>query len=133
MVSDPLSVFEEAKDSTNVVLGAMLGAYLGLTVSSQKVSGSGYFSLAVLLVGCCFFVTAIVAAGRRMHNGENWKAPIYLALSIAPAWMAIWSAGNLKINQGILATILGVWLLLIATEILSMMSANYFGKKITRD
>ncbi len=112
-------MFSEAKEAYNVVLGAMLGGYLALTISKNGVVGGKYIDLGICLIASCLFVLTINLVGDRFHRKLYKMASAYALWALFTAVLSVQSAGALGVDPLILVTIIVAWILMIAFEIAS--------------
>jgi hypothetical protein len=105
-----LEQHHEGRTAYDLVLGAMLGGYLGLTISEHGLSGGTYFDLGILLVFLGLFVLSLNSFADRFHRRFFWAAFKYAALALGTGISSLVTAPKLQVDVGILATILVVWL-----------------------
>ena len=112
----PIEVFHDGRESINIVLGALLGGYLGLAVSVKGLGGASYWSLALFLIGSIWFLTAINAAADRFHRELFGLAGWYAAGSIFGFLTAMAAALNLPVDVNIVLITFGVWVFALGFE-----------------
>jgi hypothetical protein len=113
----PLELFTQGRDSYNVVLGGMLGAYLGLTISRNGVTDGSYFSLGELLLFSCWYVYCMNIAGDQFHRGQIKYTILFLIGGLASGGAAYFTASEVGVDHNILLTIFVIWGFLIFFEI----------------
>ena len=72
----------EAREAGNIVIGALIGAYLGLAMTANQ-SQKSYWSLGHLIIDLALYAMAINAFGDRASR-FNWPMAL---------WYALWSWG----------------------------------------
>jgi hypothetical protein len=118
----------ESRSAFELVLGAMLGGYLGLTISKNGLTGGDYLDLGKLLALCCFFVLSINSSTDRFHR-QNWIwAGGYAVVAVIFATLAARAASPLSVDPQILVTVFVVWGFFAAFEIMTAAYAFYMGK-----
>jgi hypothetical protein len=115
--ASPLELFVQGRDSYNVVLGGILGAYLGLTISRNGVTQGSYVALGSLLVLSCWFVYCVNLAGDQFHRGEIKDAAKFLLAGLVVAGLSCFAATGVGVDPYVLVTIFGVWIFFILFEI----------------
>ena len=118
----------EGRTAYDLVLGAMLGGYLGLTISRQGLADGTYFDLAGLLIWNCLFVLCINASTDRFHRKNWWGAGRYAFFALASAILAVFAGSRLSVDPNILIVIFIVWMIFATLEIASASFAFLFGK-----
>ena len=122
-MNNPLPSFleqnAEGRTAYDLVLGAMLGGYLGLTISRQGLAEGTYFDLAGLLIWNCLFVLSINASTDRFHR-ENWfGAGKYAFVALFSAVLAVVAGNRLSVDPYILIVIFVVWAMFGVFEIVT--------------
>ena len=111
------SLWSENRDSINLVTGAILGAYLGLSISRQGLSEGSQWDLLALIVFTAYTVGALVTFGNRWFFGNRKIAFGSFVSSGIPIWLSLRSADNLGVDTEIFVTIYLAWVILIVTQI----------------
>jgi hypothetical protein len=112
-----LEMFVQGRDGYNLVLGGMLGAYLGLTISRNGLQSGTYFDLGFLLWLNCVFVVSINNAGDRFHRKEIKYALMFGLSAIFMGMISYFQASRVGVDNKILLTIFIVWGLVILFEV----------------
>ena len=128
-----LAQYSDGKDAYNLVLGAMLGGYLGLTISRTGLSGGTYIDLGLLLFACCLFVLSLNNVGDRLHRENNRWAVFFGTLALGNALVAWVTASRIGVDGNILLTIFVVWVVVITMESLSAFMAIRSHKNKIKD
>ena len=119
----------EGRTAYDLVLGAMLGGYLGLTISRQGLAEGTYFDLGGLLIWNCLFVLSINASTDRFHR-ENWfGAGKYAFVALTSAALAVVAGNRLSVDPNILIVIFVVWGIFAAFEVVTASFAFFFREK----
>ncbi|WP_162233728.1 hypothetical protein [Sphingomonas sp. Leaf17] len=111
--------FSQTMDAANLVLGGLLGAYLGLLIS-QKGAAGGYlnlFWLLFFLVQFCYFLNGSI---ERIYRGATKLGLIYLIISMFLAIAVYYYSLSSAVEPKILLTILAVWFAIMVSELVSM-------------
>ena len=111
MVSIPSKAVERAAsmEAANTVMGAFLGAYLGLTFSQQgALSGWQFLGLASLLLFTCCFVVFIKLAHDKFGKDPKSVA-LHLFLAFCSGVTAVIDAHWMGIAPHILAICFLIW------------------------
>jgi hypothetical protein len=127
---DANAVWTHSRDSINLVVGAILGAYLGLSISRDGVMQGSYLDLFALITMTAFAVIGIVGAG------NNWFARNYKLMIAFLVWLPIsaglsaCSATGLGIDAKVLWVIYITWVWLIVMQISAYEVAAYLERKL---
>jgi hypothetical protein len=116
-----LEQFNQGKDAYNLVLGAMLGAYLGLTISRSGLSGGSYQELGAMLVCCSLFVAGVNKAGDQVHRGGWLLGLVWGVVSLIPGFVTFKFAERLDLDGGIILTIFSAWYAVVLLEVLTLL------------
>ena len=116
-------MFGEAREAGNVVIGALVGAYLGLAVATDGVGQGKYFALGKIVISLAMFVMSINAVGDRAHRLNFSMAALYAMLALVFGVLAYRSASQLGVDANIVLTALICWVILVSFEIATLLSA----------
>ena len=117
--------FFEAKDAYNIVLGAMLGGYLALTISKNGILAGTYWQLGGCLIASCFFVLEVNSVGDRFHRRLPMSAVIHSMVAAFSAIAAVSLSKALGVDPNILITIFTVWGIMICFENMTGLAALF--------
>ena len=110
--------FERMTQAANLVIGAVLGAYLGLGLTKTEISIEAQFGLFFLLVSLSVFAGMLVGLSGYLSEKKSWKSFILyfvvMGLSLSGAYV---SASYLGTDLTILRVILLAWILLVGFEV----------------
>jgi hypothetical protein len=109
--------------SANLVLGAMLGAYLGLTISREGLPAGSAFDLGGTLILCCLTVMSLNAIGDRVARKSYFVASAYTFAAILGVIGTLKTSAQLKVDQTVLVTIFVVWGVVVAFSVLTAIPA----------
>ncbi|MFZ5746679.1 MAG: hypothetical protein ACOY45_03360 [Pseudomonadota bacterium] len=127
-----IEVFHDGREAINIVLGALLGAYLGLIISAHGIGGASYWYLAYFLVGTISFITALNAAADRFHR-ELFGLAAWYALGCPLGLMiALPAAMALPVDVNILLVTFGVWVFALSFEASTAAVAFVFARIIRK-
>lgn len=113
-----------------MTLGALLGSYIGLTLSEEGLKTGNYLNFIVFLIGSTFFVVSINAAGNRFHAGFPGMAAVYGVMAIAAGFLAMENAGWLGVNPVIPFITFAVWAFVVGFEALTEIPAYLIKRKL---
>jgi hypothetical protein len=116
------------RDSINIVMGGILGGYLGLSISQKGVLGGSYFNLFALITLSSWSVIQILEAYNRYVEGVKWLSFVYVVSLVPSVILASACANRIGIDGGIVTTIFVSW----ASMIISMITALEFAKWLKR-
>lgn len=119
----PHEMFGEAREAGNVVIGALVGAYLGLAIATDGVAQGKYVALGKIVISLAMFVMSINAVGDRAHRLNFGMAGLYAIMALVFGVLAYRSASQLGVDANIVLTALVCWVILIVFEIGSLLSA----------
>ena len=129
MVSVYKFVLQASETALNLVMGAALGAFLGISLSTESAEVS-LSSLAVFLLLTYFFVKSILFlqhAGRE----KNWKPFFGSAIcSAGLIYLSYLAAGDLLVRADVFAVIAALWLFaIVADTVQALLFEKYAPRK----
>ena len=112
-----------------MIAGAIIGAYLGLTISRQGIESGSLLDLFNLITLTAFAASAMISFGNRWFFG-NFRISLGFAVSAVPlAFLSLLSAKNLGVDTYVFATIYVAWAYLILMQVAAYEIAKKFRKK----
>jgi RsiW-degrading membrane proteinase PrsW (M82 family) len=112
-------IWSENRDAINLVSGAILGAYLGFSVSKEGLAKGSQWDLLALILFTAYAVSALITFGNRWFCGNRKLAIGFLFSAAIPFLLSVRSAGNLGVNQEIFMTIYAAWMILVLTQVIA--------------
>ena len=122
------NVWSENRDAINLVSGAMLGAYLGLSTSKEGLKQGSWLDLLALILFTTYAVSALITFGNRWFFGNIRLAVGFLISAIIPFSLSIHAAEQLGINSQIFATIYAAWVVLVLSQVFAHWISVYVKK-----
>jgi hypothetical protein len=122
-------VWAHNRDSINMIIGAILGAYLGLTISKSGLENGSYFDLFNLITFASFDSAALIGMGNQWFYGNRRFAILLAFLTVPFSLLCLIAARNLGVNTGILTTIFVTWAYLILMQIAAFHIGEWFGNR----
>ena len=122
------NVWSENRDAINLVSGAMLGAYLGLSISKEGLKQGSWLDLLALILFTTYAVSALITFGNRWFFGNIRLAVGFLISAIIPFSLSIHAAEQLGINSQIFATIYAAWVVLVLSQVFAHWISVYVKK-----
>lgn len=122
-------VWAHNRDSINMIIGAILGAYLGLTISRAGLEKGGLFDLFNLITFASFAAASLVGFGNQWFLGSKRFAIAVGLLALPFALLCLIAARNLGVDANILATIFVAWAYLILMQIAAFHIGEWFGSR----
>jgi hypothetical protein len=124
------TIWTENRDAINLVTGAILGAYLGLSISKEGLEEGSRLDLLALILFTAYAVSALISFGNRWFFGNRKLAIGFLASAIVPLLLSMRSAENLGVNTDIFVTIYAAWVILILTQVFAQWASEYTKKAL---
>ena len=121
VVSAHLDWMDEALSAAQLVVGGVLGAFLGFGISREGVIEGNYPGLVFLLLWVAFFVSLSTTWSRTFVSVSRKSIRLTLLLWAILAgfmFMGYRSAESLGLDGGTLAAIEVAWLVLISVEVI---------------
>lgn len=118
-------IWSENRDAINLVCGAILGAYLGLSISKSGVAKGSQLDLLALILFTAYAVSALITFGNRWFFGNRKLAVGFLFSAIVPLLLSVRAANNLGVNTGIFITIYVAWVILILTQVTAHLASEW--------
>jgi hypothetical protein len=119
------NIWSENRDAINLVCGAILGAYLGLSISKEGVADGSQLDLFALILFTAYAVSALITFGNRWFFGNRKLALAFLASAVVPLLFSVNAAKNLGVNTGIFLTIYIAWVTLILTQVFAQWASEW--------
>jgi hypothetical protein len=116
-------VWQRARDSINIVMGGILGGFLGLTISRQGLQQGTYTDLFALITLNAFAVIQIIEGASRYFERAFWLSLFFLVSSIGSIAIVMLAASRLGIDDWVVGTIYLSWMFMIAAQIFSYEAA----------
>jgi hypothetical protein len=122
-------IWSHNRDSINMVVGAIIGAYLGLTISRQGLENGSLIDLFNLITFTAFSAAFMISFGNRWFFGNLRISLGFAAAALPSAFLSIRSAENLGVDTDVFSTIYVAWAYLIVLQVLAFELAKYLRKK----
>jgi hypothetical protein len=112
-------IWAQNRDNINLIVGAIIGAYLGLTISRQGLEHGSHLDLFNLITFTAFTAGAIMTCGNRWIFGNRVLA-VYFGVSAFPfAFLSLRYAKRLGVDTAVLTTIFIAWGFLVFSQLAS--------------
>jgi len=121
------------REIINLVVGAILGAYLGLSISREGLSDGSYFDLFFLISFTAFSSSHLIDFGNSWFVGDKKMALFHFVAFVLLAAVSLRSAGNLGIDTKIFVTIYGAWAALVIAQVFASGIARALKSKLNDD
>ena len=121
-----LELSRDDQGAVDLVMGSVLGAYLGLTISRQGMEEGQFAALFFLLLVLGWFVFCLNASRDRSHRELHTRGAVYFFLASLGGWAAIQLSSSVGVDPRILTTILAAWFILVLFDLATLWIALLF-------
>jgi hypothetical protein len=127
-----LMILREAQGALNLAFGAVLSAYVGVSLSEIDNHPFDHHSLARFFIALAGFILCLCVGNSVLLRGEFRLAAIFALFAGIAAWVALHEARSLHFEGAILRILAGSWVaaLLVSNTVLT--AINYIHHRNVR-